>query len=380
MSLRGVVSTVAERVGALFGTLDRALVWLASPFGVNERDPRRRYPRLLGIFAGIYLIALLPLRYVPLAALFVGWVGVLAVGRAWVRNEKIRTEISKKIRDGNPDEMPDLRWTALVSALQLLILFPLFFQQVHEAFGFYRVPPDVHFWHWVLFTVDHYSKAVVGFLDLYGLHINRIEPEAGWGRHLVLIARLTTDYILIQGIVRIYAIHQTIREGVSAVKVDRDMAVRLGQRAVNPLIEAMQNDPNVEVRGRAAEALGKLGGPDVAEPLIEALGGRSELVRERAAKALAELGDLRAVDPLRKLAESDPDRYVKAAAEEAVKQLTGVPVTAPSPIAPLGVATEMPPPAGWLGRVKNAFGRLPVVGRKGGKAEQPSPQEGTPQT
>src|ERR1700686_5405206 len=103
--------------------VDRALVYVATPFGVHVKDSRRRYAILLGIYAVIYILGFLPIPVVPLVALTIGYIGVIVVGRAWVLNEKERTLIAKKLKDGNPDEMPDLRWTALVSALQLVILF-----------------------------------------------------------------------------------------------------------------------------------------------------------------------------------------------------------------------------------------------------------------
>jgi HEAT repeat protein len=135
----------------------------------------------------------------------------------------------------------------------------------------------------------------------------------------VTLKRLTFDYILLQGILRLFAIRETIRDAVAAVKTDRELAERLGKRAIRPLIRALEDD-NVEVRARAAEALGTLADPRVVEPLIEALAGPSELVRERAAKALGAVGDARAVEPLIK-ALQDRDRYVKAAAAGALKRL-----------------------------------------------------------
>jgi hypothetical protein len=224
------------------------------------------------------------------------------------------------LRDGNPDEMPDLRWTALFSALQLLILFPLLFQQVQRHFGLYREPTGgATFGTWLLFTLDSYSKAFLGLLEIYGIHFDSIGYASPWGRHLVTLKRLTFDYILIQGIIRLFAIRETTRDAVAAVKTDLDMAVRLGRRALGPLVRALE-DSNVEVRARAAEALGVLGSERAVEPLLEALRGPSELVRERAAKALGMLGDRRAVEPLRQ-ALADPDRYVKAAAAQALKQI-----------------------------------------------------------
>jgi len=321
------LSTVAapfRRLGhglrALLTALDDALVQAATPFGINITDPWRRYGVLLGVYAAVYLIGALPVPYVPLLALAFGYVGVLAIGRAWVLNEKQRAAIAKKLRDGNPDEMPDLRGVALVSALQILIPFPLVFMQMHRTFGMYEVPPEgANFWTWMLFSFDHYSRALLSVLELYGYEIHTIKPGNDWSKHLILLARLTVDWILIQGVYRLLAIRETVREAVAAVKSDRELAERLGKRAVGPLIRALR-DPNAEVRSRAAETLGSLGEDRAVGPLIDALKDRSEQVRERAAKALGQLGDADAIEPLT-AAFQDPDRYVKAAAGEALKKL-----------------------------------------------------------
>src|SRR5947209_4211712 len=137
--------SVAARLGAsfqvlwrvvawVFTALDRAFVWLAVPFGVRVRDPVRRYAMLLGLFAVLFVLGALPVPLVALPALAAGYVGMLAIGRAWVRNEEERTAIVKQLEDADPDQLPDLRWTALVSALLLLILFPLAFQQAEGFF------------------------------------------------------------------------------------------------------------------------------------------------------------------------------------------------------------------------------------------------------
>src|SRR5262249_19720985 len=89
--------------------LDQGLVTAAAPVGVRHTAPRRRYLHLLTLYLAIYVLALLPLKAVSLAALVFGYVGVLAVGRAWVANEKKRTEIVKKLDNTDPDSLPDLR-------------------------------------------------------------------------------------------------------------------------------------------------------------------------------------------------------------------------------------------------------------------------------
>jgi HEAT repeat protein len=53
---------------------------------------------------------------------------------------------------------------------------------------------------------------------------------------------LTIDFILIQGIVRIFEIRRTISEGVAAAVRDPEMAYRLGSRAVPSLLEMLKDD------------------------------------------------------------------------------------------------------------------------------------------
>jgi hypothetical protein len=168
-------------VQRLFEALDRGLVFLATPFGVRVRNPWRRTAILLGDYLVIYLLALLPVPVLPLTALAFGYVGVLAVGRAWVLNEKQRSAIAKKLRDGDPDALPDLRWTALLSALQLIVLFPLIFQQVQRHFDLFDVPEGATLWTWVLFTFDSYNKAFLGLLEIYGIHFDPIGYASPWG-------------------------------------------------------------------------------------------------------------------------------------------------------------------------------------------------------
>jgi hypothetical protein len=257
--LRAVLAAVGRFVGAVFSALDDALCWLAVPFGVGIADPLRRYPLMLGVFAVLYVLAILSIPYVSLAALGFGYVGVLAIGRAWVRNEKERTAIVKKLAHGDPDQMPDLRRAALVSALQLFILFPLIFQHLEQRFHLFKVHDNPTFGDWLWFSLDKtYLKALPDWSILYGIHISSIEFDAPWGRHLVLLSRLTFDYILIQGILRLLAIRATIGEAVAAVKADPEMAVRLGKRAVAPLIDKLY-DSDRAVRGAAANALMQLG-------------------------------------------------------------------------------------------------------------------------
>jgi len=257
--IRAPFLAVWQGLQAAFSGLDHAFSWFALPFGVGVRDPRLRYSLLLGVYALIFLVGTLSIPLLPLLVLGFGYVGVLAIGRAWVLNEKERTAIVKKLKHEDPDQLPDLRWTALVSALQLFILFPLLFQQVQWHYHAFKVDGLPTFGDWFWFAIDKtYLKALPDWSVLYGIHISAIDFDAPLGRHLILLSRLTFDYILIQGVLRLLAIRATIGEAVAAVKADPDMAVRLGKRAIPPLIEKL-HDPDKAVRGAAANALTQLG-------------------------------------------------------------------------------------------------------------------------
>ena len=79
---------------------------------------------------------------------------MIGIGRAWVSNEKQRTAIARKLSDANPDELPDLRVSALLSALQLFIIIPLLMRSSHSIFGLYAVDEDATISDWMLLGVD----------------------------------------------------------------------------------------------------------------------------------------------------------------------------------------------------------------------------------
>jgi hypothetical protein len=273
---------IKARLAAVFGTfwaylqsavgwIDRGWVWLATPFGVLVTKPQWRYPILVGVFALLCGLGALPVPVLPLVALGIGYVGVLAINRAWVANEKKRAAIAKKLDHGNPDDLPDLRGTALVAALFLFLLFPLIFWQLHHQFGLFEVHEDATLWSWFWFAIDKtYLKALPDWTTLYGVHITSIEVPRGWGRHVVFVSRLTFDYLLIQGLLRLWAIRTSIREAVTAVKTDPDLAVRVGSRAIVPLIRKLQ-DSDPKVRGAAANALVQLGDARAIDRMTKAL-------------------------------------------------------------------------------------------------------------
>jgi len=87
------------------------------------------------------------------------------------------------------------------------------------------------------------------------------------------------------------------------------------------IARALREDPQIEVRIKAARALGRLGMPDGLEPLLAAVRpGGPVALRMVGAGALGSLGAVAATGPLAKLL-GDPDPHVAAAAARALLQL-----------------------------------------------------------
>lgn len=98
----------------------------------------------------------------------------------------------------------------------------------------------------------------------------------------------------------------------------------IGEASVEPLIDIFKNG-DWHIRGRAAEALGKIGDERAVQPLIHALEGkrkneRNKYIRGKAAEALGLIGDERAVQPLIKALE-DKNIYVRLRAEDALERI-----------------------------------------------------------
>jgi len=97
--------------------------------------------------------------------------------------------------------------------------------------------------------------------------------------------------------------------------------VKIGARAVDALIGALNDDDDGEVRRAAADALGQIGDPRATGPLLAALNDdHDNYVRRAAAGALGQIGDAGAVDALI-TALSDQHGFVSAAAADALDRL-----------------------------------------------------------
>ncbi|MFQ6133588.1 MAG: HEAT repeat domain-containing protein [Armatimonadota bacterium] len=93
-------------------------------------------------------------------------------------------------------------------------------------------------------------------------------------------------------------------------------------RATGPLAKAVCNDGYSAVRAQAARALGRLGSPDSAEALTDALADADPAVRLAAVEALGVLPNSVAPDALAKAC-ADEDEAVRERAREELARLAG---------------------------------------------------------
>ncbi|MDE0574054.1 MAG: HEAT repeat domain-containing protein [Candidatus Poseidoniales archaeon] len=303
----------------VFSKIDELLVRFSRLFGTEIKAPHYQLGLLVLSFGIIHAAAFYLTSSLAWIMLWLGFIGVIGVGRAWVSNEKLRTKIARKLSDADPDELPDLRISALLSAIQLFLIIPLLLKSSHELFDLYRVPADASLLDWMLLGVDLLFRSILDWSEIYGVKMSSIELDSLGGRHLVMGFLLTIDFILIQGIIRIFEIRRTISEGVSAAVRDPEMAYRLGRRAVPSLLE-MLYDTNLksEECKHVIEALAVLRERSACEPIMMKF--QHEDMHTTAVAAMVAIGHLA---PLL-LALSSENRQTRLGALTAIRRLADV--------------------------------------------------------
>ena len=336
-----------ERVRQGLRTMDELLAGYARLFGVGFVEPMPRTAALISVYGLIYAVARLAPAPLGLLAVLMGYIGVLAIGRAWTQNEKLRTRIAHKLEDLDPDSLPDLRLGALISALQLFALIPLLLELSQRLFNLYEVDAGATMSTWMAFGVDLFFRSLLDWSEVYDVHVSNVQFDSIWGRHLVMFLLLTIDFILIQGIIRLISVHRTVSQGVAVAGKDPEMAFRLGKRATKPL-SAMVADPMLDttVRNSAIEALGMIGDARGCAALVNALSERelhtngvaalvhigyfdslldgcrnpNPLVRRGSLTALGRLGDDVVIEQIGRCVD-DPDVTVRFHAHEALGRI-----------------------------------------------------------
>jgi HEAT repeat protein len=101
---------------------------------------------------------------------------------------------------------------------------------------------------------------------------------------------------------------------------------RLGRtKSAEDVMTLLLEDEHANVRGLAAAALGRVGGAEAGEALVEALSDHDWRVRQRAVRALGQAWGYRAVAPLAELLTEERARTVRRAAAYTLSRIEGEP-------------------------------------------------------
>ncbi len=278
-----------EKLISIFRTFDEFLANYAKLFGVGIVNPIPRYTIFVVAYGAIYASAIFAPLVFGFVALWVGYVGVLAIGRAWAQNEGLRTKIAKKLEDRDPDGLPDLRYTAGLAAIQMILIVPMILQISHAIFDLFDTPIETTWETWGLFGIDLLFRSFLDWSEVYDIHISGVKLSATGGRNLVMFILLSIDFMIIQTVIRIISINRTIQEGVAVAGKDPEMAFRLGRRATPKLAEmAMDENNDTDVRIKTIEAIGMIADSAGASTLVELL--NNEELHNSATASLVMIG------------------------------------------------------------------------------------------
>ena len=253
-------------------TIDKALVSLGLNLGSRIRSDGVRDLTILSGYAGIYLLVGIAPAFIALPMLWLAWFGVIAHSRAWVSNENQRRDIARGLSDLDPDTLPDLRRTSLISALQLVVIIPLLFSMTDRIFDLGQTNEDNSLKEWLLFSIDLLFRSLLDWAEVYEVSLSSIKPTSMSAKHMILLQLLTIDFLLVQAIIRLVETRRMTDEGVRGVSKDPEHAVRLGKRATKALLIALHDTEDDSTKSAIIVALGRIGDLRAAPNLLKMLG------------------------------------------------------------------------------------------------------------
>lgn len=307
--------------------LDKVLVGLSRPYLTRPTKTFQRYAMhwrwsvFLLWYAGIFAAAAFAPPIAAVVALVWGIIGVVAINRAWVKNEKERSKIAKKIdpaaesldalaaedleelqaahppsvsnkarnwyapnppagdRGNNLTDrllsrlrlMPDLRMMAAVASLLLIALVPLLLVALHNEFGgLYTTPEPVTYSQCLWHILD---KLYLSWLIEWQMPDRHTTVAMHEPMSMILSVVKFGVYIFItMGAFRLLHIVEDVKEGVEGVRQDPDTAVLIGPRVVPRLLKLLADERYEKDRAAKGDAKGQTELARVRENALLALG------------------------------------------------------------------------------------------------------------
>lgn len=189
-------------------TCDRILVNFIAPLtGVGLERDALRWTSFLCLFLTLTAIAVFAPVLIAAVAIVVGILAVLAIYRAWEKDERER-----EIAEDNgiaPPQVNDLGNEIVAGLLFLIVFFTLGFSRLSEQEIIYRGEAAVPIATTAAFIWGEILKAlpIVDASEVYGFrNISGLEAEGALGRTLTFVFRVFLDLLLIATLLRLVSI------------------------------------------------------------------------------------------------------------------------------------------------------------------------------
>lgn len=192
----------------LFVACDRFLVSKLAPIaGITLHKTWLRWGAFLALFVGLTLVAAFAPVFVALTAVIAGIVMVLAIYRAWERDEEVREEVES--RGTKASDNNDLGNEILVGLAFLIVFFTLGFDRVAQQQQIYTGTPVYPVGTTALFVWGEVLKAlpIVDASEVFGIrNVSGVEAVGSTGRAMTFVFRVFLDLLLIGALIRLVSL------------------------------------------------------------------------------------------------------------------------------------------------------------------------------
>lgn len=222
-------------LGRIFDILFAIL--LGGLLGAYINSKGVRFAWLSIVVFGIVILSQSPNFRISMIAITTGCISMIALQRAWARNEERRRERFNKVGLVVEHKLPDLRRDGFLSIFVLVIFSAILFERLHRDLGYFATSSELETpVFWFMAAVDQFFRSLL--LDLFEVyHLDYFEIGAHHfaEQTVIFVIRLTFTFVVIATVFENVRIRTELkragRRAFSKGKANVDVLVDLGDRA-----------------------------------------------------------------------------------------------------------------------------------------------------
>jgi tetratricopeptide (TPR) repeat protein len=215
------------------GLIDRFLVqrltWVFGTRWVKGRFAKVwRWSHLIFIFALLAFAGSSAPLWAGVPCLGFAYLGVLAIIRQWTWDEHDRLhELPENMRRVSGGE--DLVNEAMFAGACLFLLTPILLFRLDQAFVIFADRHELGLFAYPAYTLGEFLKAVplLDYSEVYGFqNVSGVVTQSGLGRHVTFAFRIVLDFLLIGGILQLFAVLRRVNAGRDIRRLQEALASR----------------------------------------------------------------------------------------------------------------------------------------------------------